>query len=160
MKDKVPAAKEVLDQYKDYGPGYGWHAQNTIVDWKGQRIIHYPKDADFPNDGGTNNINQGKQQVVLGFKPKDFGDLTLEEALKKKEFEAYIKNLTGLRDPTILIQIGNYFQFPTRIWVPDNSSKAKHTTSAWLGCLSNNLFNFDALNLLDNNYAARGVRRP
>ncbi len=128
-----PEFNDVLLQYKDYGPGHGWHAQNTIVDWKDRKIIHYPKDSDFPSDGGNDNINQNKKKITFSFNPKCFDDLTIEKALKKSDFEKYIKNLTGLKNPEVLIEIGDYFQTPVKVWVPINPENSDYTSSAWLG---------------------------
>ena len=68
-------------QYKDKGDGYGWHAQNTVVDWGSDMIIHYPSKN---SQGG--NINTTRPTKELTFKRKNIKDMALEEALKKKGF--------------------------------------------------------------------------
>ena len=46
-----PEIEKALKQYWDYvsgdGKGYGWHCQNTLLDWNRNVIINYPNDADF-----------------------------------------------------------------------------------------------------------------
>ena len=164
-------AKKVLDQYKDHGPGYGWQAQNTVVNYGTQRIIHYPHDTDFPKHGGTSNINASRQRIELPFeKIKKNGmfsrdnvlrNKTLEEGLKDVLITPFVKQLTGLADPSILIQIGQYFQKPAKVWFPTDLVKAEdcnETRAAWFGCFSYylDLFGSDVLYYYD---AARGVRR-
>ncbi|HLC71047.1 MAG TPA: hypothetical protein VJI32_03515 [Candidatus Nanoarchaeia archaeon] len=152
--------KKVLEQYKDHGAGYGWQAQNTVIDWERKKIIHYPHDKDFPENGGDDKINAaslGRARTTFSFIADDFEDMLLEEALKKREVTNYIRNLTGLKDPSILVEIGKYFGQPTKMWVPDNPVEADYTASAWFGCSSNYFYLLGNLSL--NNYdAARGVR--
>ncbi|MFH0797814.1 MAG: hypothetical protein V1906_00215, partial [Candidatus Woesearchaeota archaeon] len=152
-------AKRVLMQYKNYGVGYGWHAQNTIIDWKERKIRHYPLDENFPEYGGSDNVNQSRQRNEFGFNVKGFDGMALEDALKKKEFEKFIINLTGLPDPNVLVEIGNYFGKPARIWVPNNPSDTEYTSASWLGCNFNDFY-IDAYYGLDYGSAARGVREP
>ena len=35
-----------------------------MVDWGSKKIIHYPSDKDFPEHGGSNNINQAKDNKL------------------------------------------------------------------------------------------------
>src|SRR3989344_5320123 len=162
-------AKKVLDQYKDHGPGYGWQAQNTVIDYNGQNIIHYPRDADFPNHGGTNNINASHPKVELPFKKKDgtwpftnkkLERMTLEEGLNHPLVSVFVKQFTGLADPSILVEVGKYFQKPAKVWFPTSPIKVEdctETRAAWFGCYCSNLYlygNYD----LNINSAARGVR--
>ncbi|MEK6905121.1 MAG: hypothetical protein AABX24_01845, partial [Nanoarchaeota archaeon] len=153
--------KKVLDQYKDHGAGYGWHAQNTVIDWGKKRIIHYPHDKDFPEAGGVDKINisaSGRSRTVFSFVTNDdFGDVLLEEALKNQQFSKYIRNLTGLRDPPVLVEIGKYFGQPANVWVADDPKEEDYTAAAWFGCNSNS-FNLDTYNDLNSSDAARGVR--
>ncbi|MBU1199016.1 MAG: hypothetical protein KJ685_04240, partial [Nanoarchaeota archaeon] len=81
QKDGGSDVRKVLDQFKDYGGGFGWHNANTVVDWKDKKIVHYPSDGDFPEYGGGEGINKGRQRREFGFDNKGFGDLVLEEAL-------------------------------------------------------------------------------
>lgn len=149
-----PETASLLQQYKDHGAGHGWQAQNTIINWGTGQIIHYPRDGDFPAHGGTNNINQSQAHKKLAFDRSGFGDTTLEEALKRPNFNKYIRNLTGLANPADLVEIGKYFGKTARVWV----SSSNETRAAWFGCLSNN-FNLYGNNNLNYNGAARGVRR-
>ena len=150
-------AQKLLMQYKDHGAGYGWHAQNTIIDWKLGFIRHYPLDGHFPKDGGSDVVNQPRPRKEFGFKVEGFGDVALEDALGKTEFKNFIINLTGLENPEVLVEIGKYFGKPARIWVPNNPSDAKYTSASWLGCNFNNLI-IDANDVLVSGSAGREVR--
>ena len=155
-KDDKEVSK-VLMQYKDYGSGYGWHAQNTIVDWGNKKIIHYPSNKDFLQYGGSNNINQSKNRAESGFNFKGFKNMFLEKALKKDEFKAFVQDFTGLQQPEMLVEIGKHFNKPAYIWTSEGSD----IRAAWLGCSSNgnNYFIINAnYNLLNSSVAARGVR--
>ena len=78
-----PETNKVLMQYKDYRPGYGYHNNNTVADGEGGHIIHYPHDADFPSDGGTENINQAMSRIAKPFPiDMDRSSSSLEDALK------------------------------------------------------------------------------
>ncbi|MFA5887621.1 MAG: hypothetical protein WC852_02835 [Candidatus Nanoarchaeia archaeon] len=143
---------QLLMQYKDKGNGYGWHAQNTLVNWGSGQVIHYPSDADFTSNGGNSNVNNGKRKP-LQFDRKGLKDLKLEDALKNPAMARFVKQFTGLKNPEVLVAIGRYFGKPAYVW----TSSSNETRSAWLGC---NYFNFvlDADDDLFINYAARGVR--
>ncbi len=163
-------AKKLLDQYKNKGNGTGWHAQNTVIDYNRQRIIHYPIDADFPTHGGTENINQGAPRTELPFeKVKKNGllarsnflrNMTLADGLQDPLVASFVKQLTGLATPATLIEIGEYFSQPAKVWFPTNPVKAEdctETRAAWFGCVSYYL-NLNGNNNLLSNDAARGVR--
>ena len=127
-------ARRILMQYRDKGNGYGWHAQNTVIDWNRRMIVHHPYDKDFPSYGGNKNVNQGRAQKAFSFIPEGFGNITLEDALKREHFARYIRNLTGLRDPAVLVEIGKFFGKPARVRVPNNPEQATYTAATWLGC--------------------------
>ena len=147
------AFEALLQQYKDYGPGHGYHAQNTVINWGTKHIIHYPGDNDFPEHGGSNNINQSRSHKRFTFDSTGFSSTTLEDALKMPNFKTYIQNLTGLPDPSVLIDIAAYFGKTARVWV----SSSNETRAAWFGCVSDNL-NLYGNYYLNYNSAARGVR--
>lgn len=162
-------AKKVLDQYKNHGSGYGWHAQNTVIDYNAQRIIHYPIDADFPSHGGTANINAAHPKTELPFKKKEgmwpFTDkklenMALEQGLNHPLVSTFVKQVTGLADPSDLVRVGHYFQKPARVWFPTNPvvEDCTETRAAWFGCNSYGL-DLGGSNFLDGDDAARGVRR-
>ena len=147
-------ANQILDQYKDYGPGYGWQAQNTVVDWKGKEIIHYPHDDDFPEHGGTANINNTRQRNQKSFNKKGFGDCTLEQACQNQNMHTFLQDFTGLENPAELGDIATYFGKTARVWI----STEKQTRAAWLGYyISSDNFGLDANNYLSYSSAARGV---
>ena len=170
FKNKDDAeVRKVLLQYKDKGNGYGWHAQNTVVDWGGTQIIHHPQDHDFPVHGGTNNINAQQSResedsliastsfqqsrIVLSFERDGLENEPLKKALKKPVAVRYTKNLSGLREPVVLVEVGDFFGKTAYQWV----SSSDETRAAWLGCNNSN-FVLNAGSNLDVNYAARGVR--
>ena len=150
---KDAALEQVLQQYKNKGNENGGHRQNTLVNWGTKQIIHYPLDSDFPNNGGTQGINTARPRTVLGFDNTGFSDRTLEEALLSPNYARYVKNLTGLSDPSVLVEIGTYFGRTAQVLVSSNGE----TRAVWLGCYGDT-FDLDAyldLNLRD---AVRGVR--
>ncbi len=142
-KRNDPEINKVLMQYKDYGPGYGWQAQNTVVDWRTNTIIHYPDDA---------GAKTPRQPTRLSFKRKGIKDMPLEKALKNEDYRAYVQNLTGLAKPEVLVEIGKYFGKPAHIW----TSGSRDVRAAWLGCYFSS-FDFYADYVLYSCNAARGV---
>lgn len=157
----IPEANKVLLQYKDKGNGNGWHAQNSVIDCKNQKMIHYPKNTDFSVHGGTDTINQSAR-IALPFsrvekkwlaKNKQLESTTLEKGLQNPLTAKFAKQVTGLVDPSIVVEIGNYFQKPAYLWI----SSSTETWAAWFGCGSDNL-SLDGGNNLDSDSAARGVR--
>src|SRR3989344_2377155 len=158
-----PEVKPVLLHYKNHGAGFGWHAQNTVIDWGEQKIIHYPHKNDFTEHGGkTSSINQARQRTLLPFARKEkrkifrdrsLSDTTLEKGLEDPLMTRFVRQLTGLENPSLLVEIGNYFGKTARVWV----SSSTETRVAWFGCVSNSLDLGGNLYLYYNN-AARGVR--
>ncbi|MEK6809551.1 MAG: hypothetical protein AABY40_02670 [Nanoarchaeota archaeon] len=163
-----PDVKKVLDQYKDHGAGYGWQAQNTVIDYNHQKIIHYPHDADFTTHGGTSNVNSSRPRTELPFQKvsgiwpvkKTLENMTLEDGLKHPLVSKFVKQFTGLANPSILIPIGQYFQKQAKVWFPTSPVKAEdctETRAAWFGCISDSL-DLDGDDNLNYNDAGRGVR--
>ncbi len=157
-----PEVKPVLMQYQNHGDGYGWHAQNTVIDWGEQKVIHYPHKNDFTEHGGKTSINQARQRTLLPFARtqelkfwfnKSLSDTTLENGLKDPLMVRFVRQLTGLQDPSVLVELGNYFGKTARVWV----SSSNKTRAAWFGCYSYNLYLYGS-NILNNDNAARGVR--
>ena len=142
-----PACLEVLMQYKNKGDGNGWHTTNTIVNWKNRRIIHYPREL------GHSTLSQ----VEHSFEVKDFGNFKLSQALKNNQFRNYLINLTGLRTPESLLELGNLFKKSVMAWVPNNPKEANYTSGAWFGCNVNYLY-LDCFDVLTDNDGFRGVR--
>ena len=153
-KNNSAEAKKLLDMYKDKGDGNGWHAQNTVINWGTQEIIHYPRDADFPVHGGKSNINKSQPQLKLLFNRTGFKDTTLVDGLQIPNFKRYVQNLTGLQNPSILDGIGSYFGRTTHLWV----SSTTKTRAAWFGCSSDYL-DLGGDDSLDGSDAARGVKQ-
>ena len=151
-----PEIKAILDQYKDKGNGTGYQAQNTVVDFGAEQIIHYPTVADF-NQTGV--VNAGKPRVPQNFARAALQDSLLEDALREAEPTRYVKQLTGLRDPSILVEMGTYFGKPAKLWFPWNGKAGtgfREKRAAWLGC-NVTYFGLGAGNNLGNYDAARGV---
>lgn len=156
-------AKQILDQYKNYGSGYGWHAQNTVVDWKGKGILrraqkseitHYPHKEDFPEHGGNAHINLAHSKILKPFNNEGFKNCTLEEACQKPTMLAYLQDFTGLQNPAELGEVAKYFDRTVKTWV----SSENKTRAAWLGCGNiNSSFSLDASSCLYGSNAARGV---
>ncbi|HLC22597.1 MAG TPA: hypothetical protein VJJ79_02380, partial [Candidatus Nanoarchaeia archaeon] len=147
----------ILMQYRDKGNGNGWHAQDTVIDWNRRMIVHHPYDKDFPSYGGNKNVNQGRAQKAFSFISEGFGNITLEDALKREHFARYIRNLTGLRDPAVLVEIGKFFGKPARVRVPNNPEQATYTAAAWLGCNGINFY-LNGNSYLNGSGATRRVR--
>ena len=152
-----PEIKAVLDQYKDQGNGAGYHAQNSIVDFAQQQVIHYPTAADFEVG---NIINTARQRRTGNFDKSALQDELLDVALGNPAVTRYVQQSTGLRNPCILVEIGDYFGRPAKLWFPwigPNGAGFTGKRAVWLGC---NLVNFYlyAYNVLNSSYAVRGVR--
>src|SRR3989338_6698593 len=92
-KTKDPIAKALLDHYNNHGAGHGWHAENSVIDYQNERIIHYPTAEDFPAHGGTQDINQSQtrkalaftkvKRGTLGFGGEKLENVTLDAGLKR-----------------------------------------------------------------------------
>ncbi len=155
-------ANDFLEQYRNKDNGDGYHALNTIT-WQRDtgHLIHYPQHADFPRGSrGMKQINQARQRRVVDFTvDNSFGDRLVSDVPPMSEFEKYLKNLYGLPDLGIVVEIGNRFSKPAKVWFLYNPATANYTSGAWLGSGSNsNCFNCDSY--LNLNYASafRGVR--
>ena len=156
-KTKDATAKALLDQYKDKGNGNGYQAQNTLIDFSTQAIIHSPTSADF---GVTNAVNAAHPRIPKTFVKVTLQDSVLKTALQDQAHLRYVKQLTGLRDPRVLVEIGNYFGKPAKLWFPwsgKNGASYNEKRAAWLGCNAY-YFSLGADDLLNCNDAARGVR--
>jgi hypothetical protein len=152
-----PELNKVLMQYKDKGNGNGGHKPNTLISYAGQEVMHNPYDSDFPSDGGNSNINTGRR-VALGFSKQGLKSMPLEQALNDSVALRFAKQLTGMANPELIVELGKYFGKEAHLWVPNgDASNCNDTRAAWLGC-SNNNFYLDADYDLDYNNAARGVR--
>jgi len=150
--------EKVLQQYKDKGNGFGWHAQNTIIAYGSSEIIHYPSASDF---SGVTAVNASQSRVVLPFVKDSLEDALLKDALHDASTRRYVQQLTGLHEPEILIEIGKYFARPAKVWFPWNGKAGKgfkEKRAAWFGCFDSS-FDLFANFILNGAFAARGVRR-
>jgi hypothetical protein len=152
-------AKAILDQYKNYGAGHGWHNSNTVVDGVHDKMIFYPGDDDFPEYGGSDNINADRKRLKRSEKPfvrgKDWSSSSLEDALDDAKKVRFLKDITGLENPKELLEISAYFGRTAWFYPPSKGG----VWAAWLGCLSVGRFNFGASNGLGYSSGVRGVRR-
>jgi hypothetical protein len=148
-------AKALLDQFKNYGAGYGWHAINGVVDGVHDCIIHNPHDADFPSHGGSDGINAKLERIVRPFKrSEEWGWSRMEPALDDKNKVSFLKDLTGRENLNVFLEFAKYFGREPWFYPP---SKGR-VRSAWLGCDDDSRFDIDASDDLSSYYAARGVR--
>ena len=153
-----PEIERVLQQYKDKGNGFGWHAQNTIIDFGSSKVIHYPSASDF---SGVTAVNGSQGHVALSFVKDSLEDALLKDALHDASSRRFLQQLTGLENPEVLIPIGEYFSHPAKVWFPWNGKAGKgfkETRSAWFGCFVTS-FDLFANDFLLNTFPARGVRR-
>jgi hypothetical protein len=111
--------------------------------------------SDFPSDKGTEKINLQRKRLVLPFNSASLSDCRLEDALKKSSFESYIKNLTGLKDPEFLVDLGEFFGKSAYVWTWWRNTD--RVCSTWFDCYSYN-FILNGINNLSNDNAFRGVR--
>ncbi len=148
-----PLHAAVLQQYKDRGNGNSGHRPNTLIDWGRQQIIHYPLDGDFPEHGGTIGINTSRNRIIRPFDRVGFKSQLLAEALARSNYRSYIRDLTGLPDPAVLVEVGNYFNRAAKSWV----SASNEVRAGWLGA-SDSDFNLLVDVDLNDADAARGVR--
>ena len=151
------AVEKILQQYKDKGNGWGYHVQNTLIDYATSRIIHYPSAIDFDQ---SIPVNVSQKRTALPFSKSSLEDALLKDALVDASVKMYVQQLTGLQNPEILVEIGDYFRKPAKLWFPwsgKKGSQCKEKRAAWLGCINNSLnlsgsgLNYDGV--------ARGVRR-
>ncbi len=151
-------ANALLEQYKNHGAVHGYQAQNTIVNYATEEVIHYPSAVDFNQ---TTAVNATFQRKTGRFAKATLQDSLLEDALKDAAHTRYVKQLTGLADPVDLVEIGKYFGKPAKVWFPWSGQAGATFTekrAAWFGCYSSylNLYGYIYLNSYD---AGRGVRR-
>src|SRR3989344_4391601 len=150
-----PDANALLQQYKNHGNGHGYHAQNTIINYANEEIIHYPTPADFNQTAAVNN---GRRKTGR-FSKALLQDGLLENALKDAAHTLYVKQLTGLANPADLVEIGKYFGKPAQLWFPwttQAGSGFNEKRAAWFGCLTNSL-SLNGSNNLNDSDATRGV---
>ncbi|MEK6950756.1 MAG: hypothetical protein AABX13_03465, partial [Nanoarchaeota archaeon] len=98
---------------------------------------------------------------VLGFPKAALQDSLLESALAGPEAVRYVRQLTGLPEPSRLIEIGRYFDRLAKLWFSwkgQNSAQDTQKMAAWFGCYSIVSFVLNAYGDLDGTGAARGVR--
>ena len=159
-----PEAKAVLDTYKDYGLSWGWHAQNTLIDYGSSRIIHYPSNSDFTSRGGNRGINGNRTRRILEFSKDGLQESKLEGILNRSNpgLTRFLKQFTGLRDLEKLVEIGDYFGKPAKLWFPwsgNGGREFNETRSGWLGWDGSCNFDLDGGYLYYDNCAS-GVREP
>lgn len=154
------AADKLLKGYFNRKDGYEFVAQNTVVDWEKNKVIHYPRDNYFLNGYGGKNVNLNREETVRALNPKGFQNLDLEEAVYAGPFfEDYIKNFSGLQNPGILTEISRYYESRLSLWVNGMAKNDGYIGTTWMDrgteSLDINLFNY-----LSVRGIARGVKKP
>ena len=156
-------ADTLLKQYQNLGKGYGWHAQNTLVNYDWNQIIHYPTSEDFERTEEQPILNE-PPRVALPFSARSLVDTDINAALDHEELLPFVRNLTGLKDPRQLIEVSKYLGLEARLQFPfrrnaQGLADAQGTFSgiypAWLGGVT--YFHLSTFTVLDFAYAARGV---
>jgi len=139
-KDSMPEARKLLDQYNSIGNYLlSGHHQNTVV--CPGTIIHYPYDKDFRKSGGDKGVN-ANLRIQKTFKyrrewcnGKDLYAADLDEALKEEDILNYVKDLTGLEDPNILVEIGKYLEMRAVLYMGhENDSWGVIDINRYEGC--------------------------
>ena len=140
---------KVLRQYKDKGNGNGWHAQNTVINYGTEEVIHNPTASDF---GKQQPVNSGQARSPLHFDKATLHDAPLKDVLRDQAHRRFVRQLTGLRNPSILVDIGEYFGKPAKLWFPwpgQSGSTYSEKRAAWFGCYGNNLLLDGGMHFLD-----------
>jgi hypothetical protein len=140
---EIPTFEKVLGQYLDAGSGWGTHVQNSLIDYGSNKVIHYPSTTDFREDGIVN--SQGKKVSVdfdssllggnlFSYSANDGeGYIDLEAALKNEGYRRLVQQLTGLRDPSILVRLSDSLGRVARLGVLHNrSSSCMVMLGGWL----------------------------
>ena len=146
-------AKQMLEEFKDRGDGFGGQWANTLLNWGTQEIVHYPQQSDFPT-GGRSNINSSLPRRVYPFHHANFKSTDLLAALSIPNFRCYVQNYTGLSRPEDLLGVAQYFGKTAHVWI----STSTVFRAAWFGWNSSN-FNLGGCSNLDYGSAVRGVQR-
>ncbi len=158
LQKNDPALNAVLMQYKDKDNGDGWHAQNTLINYATEEVVHYPTADDFAQAA---TVNSAHPRRALPFSKTTLQYGLLENAIRDPASARYVRQLTGLADPSVLVEIGKYFQKTAKLWYPwtaQGGATFTETRAAWLGCIHDD-FNLSSYNDLNRASAARGVRR-
>ncbi len=154
----------VLHHFKyPYESGYSLHNVNTLVYWNNEvgSVIHYPVDADFLSEGKRSKVNTSLNRRETLFTVENFDNTLLTDVLQDASnlfFIDYVRKLTGLFDPSRLISVGEYFQKPVQVWVPNNVGQVQTMRLAWFSHNTSYLdiigsYSFDAIT-----NAVRGVQ--
>jgi len=154
MRDQNSEVDKMLMQYRDLDAGYRWPVQNTVINCHTEKIIHYPEASDF---GQALPVNHHRQRTVRTFSKATLGDCLLEEALKDEKHARFVKNVTGLRDPSILVDIAKSFNKAAKIEFPFDGKSNKDTYPQWLSCVGSGFY-LDTRPGLYNLNTVRGVR--
>jgi len=102
-------AKNLLEEYwLNEDSDNNMFLQNTIIDWETGSIAHYPKNS-FSGNG--NSINAERKTSRIGFNPREIlkGPIDCSGALDKPSNRRFFRNLTGLYEPNVLLEIADHF---------------------------------------------------
>jgi len=148
----------VLDQFVDYGPGYGWQACATIIGAATNKIIDNPRDEDFPQSYRGGNVSRNIQQRTYMFDIDGLEHKAISKIDRSSNLYKFFQDLTGQQDLVVFDEIAKYINWKfdrnieAKLWVPANNCYC----SAWVGSSSNSLDVYANDNLINDN-AFRGV---
>ena len=148
--------EKVLQQYKDNN-SYDWQVQNTLINYATKEVVHYPTKDDFAQ---ATTVNSAHPRRALPFSKTTFQNSLLENAIRDPASAHYVRQLTGLADPSVLVEIGQYFQRLTQLTFPlaaQIDATFTERRAAWLGCYPG-YFELRSIEELSGNYTARGIR--
>jgi len=109
----------ILDQYNysnvDDVPMY---VQNTILDCKRDYICHYPEELD-----NVAEVNLERNRSLYEFRFEGLNSFVIEEGLKDIHKERLIKQITGLKNLEVIIEIGKYFNKEAVMRLPEPAAQ-------------------------------------
>ena len=142
--------------------GFGDHIQNTIINWEDKKIIHYPSFEDLEKPVAIKPvINKKRKRTIIEFDTPILPIRNLSELLEIEEINGFFKDLTGLKDPNILVEVGKHLKIPTLVYGPSKASQDSSLICTVLGGHHSPLRKFLDLSLCRPSYdaheAIRGV---
>jgi len=135
--------KYILEQYGQER----LYAQNTIVYWENEIVVHYPEDF-------NNKSNPAQYHYFLEDFERHRKTMLIKDVHNHPRMEDYVVGVTESA-LSVLDALGDRFGKPAKIIVPENPGKRRY--SVWIGCDEEN-FVIDTSRELDAEGYARGVR--
>jgi len=130
----LPSMQELLCQYKlrHFGDEWGVTLQNTLVNHHSYKIAHYPTMIN-EKDKSPARTELFTADLSTRYESVSLETITLDPLLEK-----FVKDLTGLEDPTVLIKIADYFDADASILFPTDR-EYDPTRMCRFGCIRNEL---------------------